>query len=253
MTSSKLGQLVAPHLPVHTIQCGSSWQKLGECAVNADCAIVVIENLAIGTDLRNLMLFKTLYAHIPIVLVTAKDFDNAKELRHVMVEEVVWATELHTLPSQIQSALEKRLLFRIGLMIEQHTDMSFRLRSILGAACRAIPPIRSVAELSRRAACDRATLHRDWRLVVGARSSFHIKDFLGWIILLRARVLCGTAIGWRSTSEQLCVSEKKIYRLSRALAGLSLRRLSALEPIRVAEMFVNQLHESIGLPPDQSL
>jgi len=86
----------------------------------------------------------------PIVLVTSSDRENARCLKDLTVEEVVWTDELEAqLLVAVKRAEGTGLLEATAGTVEQCDHLPPKLREALALVCRSWPPMRSVAQLAR--------------------------------------------------------------------------------------------------------
>ena len=78
-----------------TVVSTGRWDQFERAIPTAACSIVVVEWLPSSPVFLQLTSLKARFPRQPIVLVTSKDADNARALRSVPAEEVVWLLEVH--------------------------------------------------------------------------------------------------------------------------------------------------------------
>src|ERR1051326_7964283 len=77
-----------------TVEHTESWRRLEILAHSASCAIVVLPWLDRDKAAAQLSSLRARVPFNPLVLVTTKDADNARNLGRVGIEEVVWLHEI---------------------------------------------------------------------------------------------------------------------------------------------------------------
>ena len=224
-----------------TLRSCADWRSFERLHGLARCSVVVARWLESGQLLPRLSAVKARRPLNPIVLVTSSDRENARCLKDLTVEEVVWTDELEAqLLVAVKRAEGTGLLEATASTVEQCDHLPPKLREALALVCRSWPPMRSVAQLARAVHRDRSTLWEHWTAVVG-RGDDHprLEDFLGWAILLRAAALKAPGITWQAVGEALSVHEQRIGRTARRLAGVSLRELESLGRSAILRQFVD--------------
>src|SRR5213593_711272 len=132
------------------------WEHFERAIPGADCSIAVVEWLQRSPVFRRLTSLKARFRLHPVVLVTSKDADNARALRGIPVEEVVWLSEIEeALRPAVRRANASALLQRAGSAIQQAGRLPTVLRDCLAYACGADGPVHSVAELATTCGRDR--------------------------------------------------------------------------------------------------
>jgi hypothetical protein len=212
-----------------------TWEAFEQLMVMAHYGVVVYPNLdpQIATRLRQL---RRRYPMTPIVLTTAKDFDNARRLASVDVDDVVWIGEER---NRLWMALDRSsgsTLSRVTRSIEAAT-MSERLCLALIAACRSLRPVTSVKELAIIAHCSRATLRNDWDAATRYSKGFSLAEFLDWVFLLRAFERRRPGRTWQQVADELSTYQSVLSRLARRLTGHTLRELERADASGPSSLF----------------
>jgi hypothetical protein len=212
------------------------WPQFERAALAADCSVVVF--LWLGTpELHRLSAFKSRNPLHPVVLVTRGDMRNARQLKSVQVEEVVWLEEID---SELHGAVGRTCVLRHQRSFcEAMSDADYLpgcLSQALALACGAEPPLHTVQRLARVAGCDRRVLWQQWKETV-SDSPLRLQDVLHWFLLLRAAGLKSPGRPWNAVAEDLGVHAQTLGRLSRQLAGLSLTDLAGTRQGELVERF----------------
>jgi hypothetical protein len=207
-------------------ELSADWSALARRTAGAGCAIVWLEWLGRAEDFGNLVTFRARCPACPVVLVTQRDADNARHLKDVLVEEVVWQHEVaRELWPAIERARARGVLALCAAGLESAARLPPPLRRGLVLACAGPRPIQSVSALAETVGCDRRTLWRHWH-AAAERSPSTLQDVLDWLLLLRARGGKSADASWRAVAAELRVHEHTLARLARRLARRTLRELA---------------------------
>ena len=219
------------------------WEEFERVLPFATCAIVVLGWLR-GNDLdaRRLGSLKERHPLRPMVLVTSKDADNARALRSMAIDEVVWLSE-------IDSCLWPAVRRARASVVRQHltgaVDKALLLdRPLHGAiryACNAERPVRSIGQLAAACGCDRRTLWRHWHQAVSDRTVLRLEDVLDWLLLLYAVGRKTPAHSWSSVAAELQIHPHTLSRIAARLTTRPLRRLTASDQVPLTLQFHGQL------------
>lgn len=215
--------------PGTAVLVADDWQAFERIAAGAECAVVWLEWLGAGDGFSRLVELRARLPLQPMVLVTHKDADNARHLKDVLLEEVVWHDEpAHELWSAVARARARGTLSLVALAFQRAPRLAPPLRRGLVFACRSSRPIHSVSRLSDMAGCDRRTLWRHWRDAVGDEAPLTLQDVVDWLLLLRAAQRKTIDVCWRAVAEEMGVHEHTIGRLAQRLGHHTLRGLSGM-------------------------
>lgn len=220
------------------------WREFERTAVRGACSVVAAEWLPANPVVPHLVAFKERYPRHPVVLVTRWNMENARELRHLVVEEVVWlreaGIELREAVGRVCAGRPNPVrCFATAFAEAEHLPVA--LRKALALTCRTEAPVRSVKQLATSVGCDRRTLSTQWSRAVGARSSLRLQDFLHWVLLIRARTRKSPGRSWRAVAEELGVHADTLARFARQLTGGTLGELAAANPAWLARSFEAQV------------
>jgi hypothetical protein len=172
-----------------------------------------------------------------MVVVTSKDADNARLLKDLHTDEVVWLQDLERdLPRAVRGAESRGVLQRVASEIERSQLSPPLLRSALAQACRSGQPVQSVHALAAIAGRDRRTLARLWRVSLSG-TGFRLKDFLDWLLIVRALSRKHHRVSWAAIATELGVHEHTLARAVHRLLGVRLGELGNCGELAVAERF----------------
>jgi hypothetical protein len=218
--------LVREALPRDAVFVGScDWVTFERQSAGCDCAVALVDWLGDPVESRRLADFRRRRPLQPLVLLTHRDADNARHLKDLPVDEVVWREELRqALWPAVVRARSRGALHRVAHSLAGASRLPPVLRDGLAAACRDERGGYTVAGLADRLLCDRRTLWRHWREAVG-ESPLTLQDALQWLLLLRAASRKTRELPWRAVAEGLGVHEHTLGRLAQRLAGRPLRQL----------------------------
>ena len=220
-------------IPAHQhAVAASDWRQLHRLAADAAAAIVVLPTLGEDGLLELSTLTASSLAHwvLPVVLVTSLEAENARRLKEVTVDEVVWLSALQReLGPALQRASHRSLSPRMHLAdeIRRAENIPSNLRDAIEHACRSERLVESIAELAKAAHCGRSTLGRQWRRTVGTGRGNRLEDFLDWVLLLRAVEKRKSERSWEHVADELGLYGSALSRLARRTCGCTLRELTA--------------------------
>ena len=219
--ASTLAALPSQH---HVLTTGV-WSRFKREMLQATCSIAVLPWLS-AEPFDRLREFKASHPTRPVVLVTTKDADNARHLRGVAVEEVVWMRDVQReLWGAVRRASFQRPLSELAREVDAATMLPVQLRYALSLACRSDLPVLSVSELATRVNCRRTTLWYHWKRAMPSDRKARLEDFLGWLVLVRAIGLKDRGGPWTSVADGLGIQTRTLTRLARRLTGNTLREL----------------------------
>lgn len=218
------------------------WVTFRRATTDAECSVVAIEWLHDHLKFTRLLAFNTRCPLHPIVLITRKDADNARHLKDLSVEEVVWPGEVQRgLWPAVQRARVRNTLRTLAHLFFKAEHLSPDLRQALAHACWSENPIPSITMLAHVVRCDRRTLWRHWSQGTDSAPALRLEDVLRWLLLLRAAGRKTPDRSWSAVAGDLNVHEHTIARLARRLAGRSLSELSATDVPALAARFRRQV------------
>lgn len=206
-----------------------NWGQLVRAIPAAQCSVIHVDHLESDTSLPRLSALKDRHPEHPVVLVTRWEVENARHLKDVSVEEVIWLLEVEQgLRPAIERACarEPNYVHCLALLFEQAENLPAGLREALGHACRSERPIHSVNALAASVKLNRRSLWHQWNRSVDPSAGLRMQDFLHWILLLRALGRKTPDRSWAAVAEWLEISPQTLWRYARDLTG---RTLPALE------------------------
>lgn len=218
-----------------------SWTEFENKAPDAECSTVVIEWLHRDPAFPLLCGYKARHPKHPLALVTRWDSENARHLKDVFVEEVVWFREVEReLPSTVERLCTHRYNFVhcLAVPFETAEHLPTPLRRALAHACRSERPVGSIKQLAGAVGSNRSTLWLQWNQAVD--SPLRLQDFLHWILLLRIVGRKTPGQSWAAVAEQVGVSAHSLARFARQLTGMKLQEVAENQ-----EEVVHLFHERV--------
>lgn len=223
------------------VELAGSVADLGR-AGRADCTIALIPVLDSGPAAA-LAAFKMSHPQQPVILVTEWDRENARHLKDLPVDEVVWTQEVpYHLADVVRDTCDRTNTHvrRLAATLEGAHSLPGALRRALAFACHSPRPVHSVNQLARVAGVDRRTLWQQWKSVV-RDPSLRLQDFLHWILLLRAMGRKTPERSWSVVAEEIGMGLGTLSRYARQLTGRTLQEVHALGPPNLANVFRSTL------------
>jgi hypothetical protein len=214
------------------VRITADWDRLVGAVPRAKCSLLLVpqlRSLNLQCGLSNL---KASHPHHPVVLVTLWDLDNARYLKNLYVDEVIW---YHEIEQSLRNTIERvcarnpnyvRSLYHL---LQKAETLPERLRDALAHVCLPERPTHSVNQLAIAVGSNRATLWNQWRRVLGFSSPLRLEDFLHWILLLRAIEQKTPDRPWSAISRDIGVHAHTLGRYAKQLTGRTLPELSAAE------------------------
>lgn len=203
----------------------ADWSTFERSLAAARCAVVFLEWLSEGDGLHRLTDTRRCMPDLPIVLVTRKDADNARLLKGLILEEVVWLHEARAaLAVAVARAETRGALQLVRAAIRADRQLPPRLREALLYTCERGRLVRSVAALARALHCDRRTLWYAWHRVMpdGPR----LEDLLHWLMILQAAALRSSLCSWTDVAAELQLDKRTLERYAMRLLGIRLSELA---------------------------
>ncbi|HEX8276926.1 MAG TPA: hypothetical protein VF615_30070 [Longimicrobiaceae bacterium] len=210
----------------------ADWEHLERVAPTVECSVVQISRLHDSPALPRLSAFKARHPDLPTVLVTRWEPENARCLKDLFVEEVVWDHEVGCeLVPAVQRVCGHRANYVRCLVVPFETagHLPRALRDALAFACRSDRAVHSVKQLAAATGAKRGTLWHQWKRVAGEDSALRLQDLLHWILLLRVAVLKSPDRSWAAVAEEVGVHGHTLSRYAKQLTGCTLRELEARE------------------------
>lgn len=207
----------------------TDWDRLARVIPLAQCSVVLVPQLHSYEGLRKLSELRARNPHHPIVLVTHWDQENARRLKDISVDEVIWCREVEqSLRKTIEQvcAHSPNHARRLSLTFQEAENLPRALRDALAYACRSERPVRSIKQIAIGVGSNRATLWHQWRRVIGFSSSLRLEDVLHWILLLRAMERKTPDRPWSAVARDMGVHAHTLGRYARQLTGSPLPQLS---------------------------
>lgn len=164
-----------------------------------------------------------------MVLVTRFAPENARQLKDLALEEVVWLREAEReLGPAVQRICTQGHDYPrcLAVPFQEAEHLPPAVRAALAYACRAQPPVRSVNQLAAAVGCDRRTLWLHWKQAVSPKSELRLQDVLHWVLLLRAVGRKTPDRPWAAVAGDIGVSPDTLGRWAKCLAGATLEELA---------------------------
>lgn len=221
----------------------TDWDRLARIIPLAQCSVILVPQLHSYEGGRNLSGLRARYPHHPIILVTDWDRENARRLKDISVDDVIWHREIEqSLRKTVEQvcAHTPNYARRLSLMFQEAENLPRALRDALGYACRSDRPVRSIKQIAIGVGSNRATLWHQWRRVVGFSSSLRLEDVLHWILLLRAIERKTPDRPWSAVARDMGVHPHTLGRYAKQFTGGTLPQLSNTQ-----QSLVESFHERV--------
>lgn len=208
------------------VRPAGSWEAFRRLYPAAVCAVVAAPDP--DPDLfARLQTLRREPTDPPVILVTRRDPGNLRELKNVLLEEVVWADALgEELETAVRRADSERWFRRLEARLRGASGIPPTLAAALVRALRRRPPFTSVQALAGEVDRDRRTLWHHWRNALDEDDELTLKGFLDWVLLLRAAAWKTEDRSWREVSEELGVHTRTLRRVARRQFDRSLKGLA---------------------------
>lgn len=242
--ASKLRSLLPPGEEI--VQC-EQWDQLERAGAAARCSVVCIDWLHTNPVFSRLSAFKARHPQHPVILVTYWDPENARHLKNITVEEVVWYREVEReLATAVQRTCTRDFNYVrcLALPFEEAEQLPATLRKALAYACRSERPVCSVKQLAGAVGGNRSTLWHQWNKAVSP-SPLRLQDFLHWILLLRALGRKSPERTWAAVAEEVGVHPHTLGRFAKQLTGRTLPDLAPGGQMELARLFRERVLESL--------
>jgi hypothetical protein len=165
-----------------------------------------------------------------LVLVTSGDTQNLRALKDIVVDDVIYLTEISARAGPaLAFAGRASMLHRLAARIECLRELDADVRRLLVAALSADPPFKLVSEAARAAFLSQATAARRWRSTFGGTPVLSLRRCLA---VIRVLWLVGRARGHRGFTRHAIragVHVRTLERQAKRVAGRTLRQLATLE------------------------
>ena len=204
------------------------WWEVETSLPSTQCAVLVMASLRDEAAYAQLAALKAAAPAYPVVLVTTRCPDNARELKSLIVEEVLWTCEVgQHLEGTVDRVRRRGVLAQVAAEVGAVPGLAPRLREALLYACTADLPVDGVGALADAVKRDRCTLARQWKRAVGEGPALRLEDCLGWLLLLRAVEARGRLRKWSAVTDELKVHPQTLARLAQRLGGAPPAALAA--------------------------
>jgi hypothetical protein len=230
------------------------WDEFERALPCATCAIVVLGWLR-GSDLdaRRLGSLKERHPLRPTVLVTSKDADNARALRWMAIDEVVWLSEIDGgLWPAVRRARANVVRQHLTGAVDRALLLDPPLQRAMRYACNAERPVRSIGQLATACGCDRRTLWRHWHQAVADRVALRLEDVLDWLLLLCAVGRKTPARSWSNVAAEIQIHPHTLGRIAARLTDRPLRRLASIDQVPLTLQFHAHLIAALVGEPARS-
>jgi hypothetical protein len=208
-----------------------TWPQFVRSVPVAECAVVVLLDLA-NPAYQNLKRLRRSGSSLtPIVLVTSGLLQNARRLKDVVVEEVVWESEMEAkLRDAVSCARAAGLLSQLRIHIASATHLPPKVREALTYALTRDPPIRGVSELAVVVGQTRGSLWYQWNKAPRTlRPETSLQTVLDWILLLKAVATRSSGKSWKAAASDMSVHSDTLGSIAKKLTGKTLTDLGAMD------------------------
>lgn len=240
------------------VTVAAEWSKLDSRVAWEACAVIFVCTNLDDAAVDRLQALGPASRRLPVLLTTARDYNNAKKLTAVIVQELVWLEDIDTTLAATVGRLTagSRLAERFGQIVAAHPVCRGdpHLRDALLAACHGRGSALSATALAKAACCSPRHLQRKLRIVFPAEDR-PAAFLLSCILLLKAHELAQREMAPMHIAAMLGVSDKTLDRLSRRLGGdtwAHVRRWPAMHLFRCVADSVERQVDSTGAGPKMS-
>jgi hypothetical protein len=232
------------------IRVTDRWERFETSIDPREGSIVVIEWLD-RAEFRKLCVFKWFYPLTPVALVTHGVLENARFLRELVIEEVIWVGELeHELWPAVQRMRGRGTLRRLAAAFEHASEIPVKLRRALTSASSSHQPFHSVVELAAAVGCGTTTLWHHWKRFCPDDTPIRLEDFIDWVLLFHAASMKVPGKSWSRIAADLGVHEHTLGRIAKRLTQQSLRELSATKTTQSFAAWLQPLLQRLHRVPD---
>jgi hypothetical protein len=195
----------------------SDWRQVQKRIGDASCLIIHLEPLHSET-LGNFCLLKARLALLPVVAIAEHQPTVAIALRDVVIEELIWTQNVsQQLQPSVQHALSKARFNRIATAVRANIHLTHVTRDFLTTALLARKPFRTIEDVAVALGVNSKTIHNHWH--ESGVADLSPKNFLDWIILLRADALRASGLSWSAVTSRTGVHQHTLARAARRLTG----------------------------------
>jgi len=209
----------------------SNWRRVESRASGSSCLVVHLDPVA-DEVFEKFCMLKLRHPLLPAVLIAPRRAEVALAIRDIIIEELIWQDSLPTgLTEAVEKAMLRGLFNRIATEAKETHRLDAVVKDFVSAVLlsrRAISSLRQAAAMQR---VDAKTLHNHWRKCVGRGTAFTPKDFIDWIVLLRASGLRNAGHSLKQIQNTVGVHQRTLDRICRRLTGMSLTK--RYKPMRV--------------------
>lgn len=213
---------IARALHDEEVRTVKNWRELSRRAPQSDCIVLALPRLNrnVTLRLRHLRRFNA----SPVVLITDGVLENARRLKDVTVEEVLWTDEVPTrIEYAVRCARAGSLLTVITEALRANLQISPLLRRALIEAVTRDRPYRTVKALAEETGRSRTTLWHHWNQFA---PELQLQRLLDWILLLRA-IQQRQSRSWTVVAHDLGLSISSLNRIAKRTTGDTLAELGA--------------------------
>jgi hypothetical protein len=218
-----------------------NWTDL-EQRVNVTSACVLgVVDLADASTRERIRHLRKRFVWTPLILVTSLNAANARWLKDIDVDDIVWCDCVNqALGPAVEAAAARPVVTSIAGWIEAHPLLDRRLKTALVAACLAEPPLRWIKrDVARAAHTSVSTLESLWRSVYGSNEAHSLRRFLLWMRLLWAIERAQQGAKVAAIAHDLGVDTRTVSRTATLLTGKSFGALKSEDPAALLRIVLN--------------
>ncbi|MDE2943367.1 MAG: hypothetical protein OXT63_04040 [Gemmatimonadota bacterium] len=174
---------------------------------------------------------------VPVILVTDRAVEVARQLSGVKVAAIVWFASLrYELKPAITAARQSVPLLRLAEQAEE-AELPPALRSGLAYSYRAAShrPVRNVKELATAVYCSPTTLSREFRERAGGAAN--LTQFLHALSVVKAHQLRLSGLSWDAVANRLELSRQTLHSRSARWPGGTLKQLARVRQAPLMKKF----------------
>lgn len=190
---------------------------------------------------------------VPVILVTDRAAEVARQLSDVRVAVIVWFANLRReLKPAITAARQSVPLLRLAEQAEE-AELPPALRSGLAYSYRAATsrPVRNVKELAAAVSCSPPTLSKEFRERAGG--AINPSQFLSALTVVKAHQLRLSGLSWDAVANRFELSRQTLHNRSARWPGCTLKQLARIRQASLLKKFFADFARPLLIPSQPPL
>jgi len=190
---------------------------------------------------------------VPVILVTDRAAEVARQLSGVKVAAIVWFASLrYELKPAITAARQSVPLLSLAEQAEE-AELPPALRSGLAYSYRAAShrPVRNVKELAAAVCCSPTTLSKEFRERAGGAAN--LSQFLNALSVVKAHQLRLSGLSWDAVANRLELTRQTLHNRSARWPGGTLKQLARVRQAPLMKKFFADFAQPLLIPSQPPL